>query len=136
MFTISFIVVTVKARLQGMDPRLEEAARDLYANPQATFRYVTFPLVAPGIAGAALLGFSLSFDDFIISFFNAGTVVTFPIYIWGAAQRGIPVQVNALATMVFLAAMVIVLTAQFVSYRKRKALQLPPKALEAALPRS
>ncbi len=136
MFTISFIVVTVKARLQGMDPRLEEAARDLYAGPRATFRYVTFPLVAPGIAGAALLGFSLSFDDFIISFFNAGTVVTFPIYIWGAAQRGIPVQVNALATMVFLAAMVIVLTTQVVSYRRRKALQLPPQALEAALPRS
>lgn len=136
MFTISFIVVAVKARLQGMDPRLEEAARDLYAGPRATFRYVTLPLVAPGIAGAALLGFSLSFDDFIISFFNAGTVVTFPIYIWGAAQRGIPVQVNALATIVFLTAMAIVLTAQVVSYRRRKALQLPPQALEAALPRS
>ena len=84
MFIISFVVVAVKARLQGMDPRLEEAARDLYASPSATFRYVTFPLVLPGILGAALLGFSLSFDDFIISFFNAGTLVTFPIYIWGA----------------------------------------------------
>ena len=145
MFTISFVVVTVKARLQGMDPRLEEAARDLYASPRATFRYVTFPLVAPGIAGAALLGFSLSFDDFIISFFNAGTVVTFPIYIWGAAQRGIPVQVNALATLVFVVALLIVLTSQFVSYRKRKALEagmnsndaLPDvKGLEAAMPRS
>ena len=136
MFTISFIVVTVKARLQGMDPRLEEAARDLYAGPGATFRHVTFPLVAPGIAGAALLGFSLSFDDFIISFFNAGTVVTFPIYIWGAAQRGIPVQVNALATIVFLSALAIVITAQIVAYRKRKSLELPPQALEAALPRS
>ena len=109
MFIISFVVVTVKARLQGMDPRLEEAARDLYANPRAVFRYVTFPLVLPGILGAALLGFSLSFDDFIISFFNAGTLVTFPIYIWGAAQRGIPVQVNALATIVFLVALAVVL---------------------------
>ncbi len=147
MFTISFVVVTVKARLQGMDPRLEEAARDLYAGPRATFRYVTFPLVAPGIAGAALLGFSLSFDDFIISFFNAGTVVTFPIYIWGAAQRGIPVQVNALATLVFVVALLIVLTSQFVSYRKRKALEAgmhsdspnvgaDVKGLEAAIPRS
>ena len=147
MFTISFVVVTVKARLQGMDPRLEEAARDLYAGPRATFRYVTFPLVAPGIAGAALLGFSLSFDDFIISFFNAGTVVTFPIYIWGAAQRGIPVQVNALATLVFVVALLIVLTSQFVSYRKRKALEAgmqsdsptvgaDVKGLEAAMPRS
>ena len=123
MFTISFVVVTVKARLQGMDPRLEEAARDLYAGPRATFRYVTLPLVAPGIAGAALLGFSLSFDDFIISFFNAGTVVTFPIYIWGAAQRGIPVQVNALATLVFVIALLIVLLSQFVASRRRKALE-------------
>ena len=123
MFTISFVVVTVKARLQGMDPRLEEAARDLYAGPRATFRYVTLPLVAPGIAGAALLGFSLSFDDFIISFFNAGTVVTFPIYIWGAAQRGIPVQVNALATLVFVIALLIVLLSQLVASRRRKALE-------------
>jgi spermidine/putrescine transport system permease protein len=79
--------------------------------------------VAPGIAGAALLGFSLSFDDFIISFFNAGTVVTFPIYIWGAAQRGIPVQVNALATLVFVIALLIVLLSQFVASRRRKALE-------------
>lgn len=122
MFIISFVVVTVKARLQGMDPRLEEAARDLYADPRATFRYVTFPLVLPGILGAALLGFSLSFDDFIISYFNAGTLVTFPIFIWGAAQRGIPVQVNALATLVFTVTLLIVLIQQFVTYRRRKAL--------------
>ena len=137
MFIISFVVVTVKARLQGMDPRLEEAARDLYANPRAVFRYVTFPLVLPGILGAALLGFSLSFDDFIISFFNAGTLVTFPIYIWGAAQRGIPVQVNALATIVFLVALAIVLIGQVISYRRRKALENPaPIVADAALPRS
>jgi spermidine/putrescine transport system permease protein len=123
MFIISFVVVTVKARLQGMDPRLEEAARDLYANPRAVFRYVTFPLVLPGILGAALLGFSLSFDDFIISFFNAGTLVTFPIFIWGAAQRGIPVQVNALATIVFLVALAVVLGGQLISSRRRKALE-------------
>lgn len=126
MFIISFVVVTVKARLQGMDPRIEEAARDLYADPRAVFRYVTFPLVLPGILGAALLGFSLSFDDFIISYFNAGTLVTFPIYIWGAAQRGIPVQVNALATIVFLVALSIVLIGQFISYRRRKALESVP----------
>ncbi len=123
MFIISFVVVTVKARLQGMDPRLEEAARDLYASPRAVFRYVTFPLVLPGILGAALLGFSLSFDDFIISFFNAGTLVTFPIYIWGAAQRGIPVQVNALATIVFLVALAVVLGGQFIAWRRQKALE-------------
>jgi spermidine/putrescine transport system permease protein len=122
MFIISFVVVTVKARLQGMDPRLEEAARDLYASPAAVFRYVTFPLVLPGIAGAALLGFALSFDDFIISYFNAGTLVTFPIFIWGAAQRGIPVQVNALATAVFVIALVIVVGAQLVGARRRRKL--------------
>ena len=116
------MVVTVKARLQGLDPRLEEAARDLYADPKSTFRYVTLPLVAPGIAGAALLGFSLSFDDFIISYFNAGTLVTFPIFIWGAAQRGIPVQVNALATLVFVIALLVVLSSQLVNYRRRKKL--------------
>lgn len=125
MFIISFVVVTVKARLQGLDPRLEEASRDLYASPRATFRYVTFPLVLPGILGAALLGFSLSFDDFIISFFNAGTLVTFPIFIWGAAQRGIPVQVNALASLVFIIALVIVLGAQYVNHRRRRALMAP-----------
>jgi spermidine/putrescine transport system permease protein len=123
MFVISFVVVTVKARLQGMDPRLEEAARDLYADPKATFRYVTFPLVLPGILGAALLGFSLSFDDYIISAFNAGTLVTFPIYIWGAAQRGIPVQVNALATLVFVIALIVVLSAQFVGARRRRKME-------------
>ena len=123
MFIISFVVVTVKARLQGLDPRLEEASRDLYADPRATFRYVTFPLVLPGIIGAALLGFSLSFDDFIISFFNAGTLVTFPIFIWGAAQRGIPPQVNALATLVFAVALLIVLTGQFLQYRRRKSME-------------
>ena len=123
MFIISFVVVTVKARLQGMDPRLEEASRDLYADPKATFRYVTFPLVLPGILGAALLGFSLSFDDYIISAFNAGTLVTFPIYIWGAAQRGIPVQVNALATLVFVLALVTVVSAQLVSSRRRRKIE-------------
>jgi spermidine/putrescine transport system permease protein len=123
MFIISFVVVTVKARLQGMDPRLEEAARDLYADPKATFRYVTFPLVLPGILGAALLGFALSFDDYIISAFNAGTLVTFPIYIWGAAQRGIPVQVNALATLVFVIALVTVVSAQVIGARKRRKLE-------------
>lgn len=136
MFIISFVVVAVKARLQGMDPRLEEAARDLYASPSATFRYVTFPLVAPGIIGAALLGFALSFDDFIISFFNSGTVVTFPIYIWGAAQRGIPVQVNVLATLVFVVSLVIVISAQVVGARRRKSQQFQPEVQEAALPRS
>jgi spermidine/putrescine transport system permease protein len=122
MFVISFVVVTVKARLSGLDPRIEQAAMDLYADERATFRYVTLPLVAPGILGAALLSFSLSFDDFIITNFNSGSVVTFPMYIWGAAQRGIPPQVNVIASIMFFGALGIVLTAQVISARRRRAL--------------
>ena len=102
MFCLSFVVVTVKARLAGMDPTLEQAAMDLYANESQTFWRVTLPLVFPGILGAALLSFSLSFDDFIITNFNAGNTTTFPMYVWGAAQRGIPLQVNVIGTAMFV----------------------------------
>jgi spermidine/putrescine transport system permease protein len=120
MFVISFVVVTVKARLSGLDPRLEQAAMDLYADERATFRHVTLPLVAPGIMGAALLAFSLSFDDFIITNFNSGSTVTFPMYIWGAAQRGIPPQVNVIASIMFFGALAIVLIAQAAGARRRR----------------
>jgi spermidine/putrescine transport system permease protein len=109
MFCLSFVVVTVKARLAGMDRRLEEAAMDLYATEWQAFRKVTLPLVLPGIIAAALLAFSLSFDDFIITNFNAGTTVTFPMYVWGASQRGIPPQVNVIGTAMFLVALLLVL---------------------------
>jgi spermidine/putrescine transport system permease protein len=102
MFSISFVVVVVRSRLIGFDRSLEEAARDLGATPLATFRYVTLPLLAPGILAAALLAFALSIDDFVISNFNSGTTVTFPLYVFGVALRGIPVQVNVLATMLFI----------------------------------
>ncbi|MEY3278237.1 MAG: hypothetical protein RLZZ426_723 [Actinomycetota bacterium] len=120
MFCISFVVVSVKSRLQGMDSRLEEAASDLYADDKATFRYVTFPLVAPGIAAGALLSFSLSFDDYIITNFNSGTTVTFPMYVWGAAQRGIPPQVNVIGTLLFVASLAIVIIAQVVGRARQK----------------
>jgi spermidine/putrescine transport system permease protein len=120
MFCISFVVVTVKARLAGLDPRLEQAAADLYADERATFRYVTLPLVLPGIVSAALLAFSLSFDDFIITNFNNGTTVTFPLYVWGAAQRGIPPQVNVIGSIMFFAALFIVVIAQIVGAARRK----------------
>ncbi|MDG4774891.1 ABC transporter permease [Solwaraspora sp. WMMD792] len=109
MFCLSFVVVTVKARLAGMDTRLEEAAMDLYASEWQTFRLVTLPLVLPGIVAAALLAFSLSFDDFIVTNFNSGTTVTFPMYVWGAAQRGIPPQVNVIGTAMFAVALLVVL---------------------------
>jgi spermidine/putrescine transport system permease protein len=104
MFCISFVVVTVKARLVGFDRHLEEAAMDLGANPFTTFAKVTFPLIAPGIAAGALLAFALSIDDFVITLFNAGAEITFPLYVWGAARVGVPPQVNVIGTMIFLVA--------------------------------
>ncbi|MEO6222642.1 MAG: ABC transporter permease [Vicinamibacterales bacterium] len=101
MFCLSFVVVTVKARLSGMDSRLEEAAMDLYADEWQTFWRITFPLVLPGILGAALLSFSLSFDDFIITNLTAGTTTTFPMFVWGAARRQIPMQINVVGTLMF-----------------------------------
>ena len=109
MFCLSFVVVTVKARLAGLDPRLEQAAMDLYANEWQTFWRVTFPLVFPGILAAALLSFSLSFDDFIITNFNHGNTITFPMFVWGSAQRGIPPQVNVIGSLMFLVALALVL---------------------------
>jgi spermidine/putrescine transport system permease protein len=101
MFCISFVVVVVRSRLIGFDRNLEEAAKDLGASPFETFRLVTLPLITPGIFGAAMLAFALSIDDFVISNFNSGTTVTFPLYIFGAAQRGIPVEVNVIAMILF-----------------------------------
>ncbi|QOC93566.1 ABC transporter permease [Micromonospora craniellae] len=121
MFCLSFVVVTVKARLTGMDRRLEEAAMDLYASEWQTFRRITLPLVLPGIVAAALLAFSLSFDDFIITNFNSGTTVTFPMYVWGAAQRGIPPQVNVIGTAMFAIALLLVLASMLRGRRARRA---------------
>ncbi len=118
-FTISFVVVVVNARLAGMDPRLEQAAMDLYATPFQTFRLVTLPIALPGILAAALLSFSLSFDDFIVTSFNSGRIVTFPIYIWGAAQRGIPPQVNVIASLMFLGSLALVLVASLISKSRK-----------------
>jgi spermidine/putrescine transport system permease protein len=101
MFSISFVVVVVRSRLIGFDRSIEDAAADLGATPVETFRYVTLPLLAPGILAAALLAFALSVDDFIVSDFNKGTTETFPLFVFGAHLRGIPVQVNVLATLLF-----------------------------------
>jgi spermidine/putrescine transport system permease protein len=119
VFCISFVVVTVKARIASLDPRLEQAAMDLYANEFQTFRRVTLPLVAPGIAGAALLAFSLSFDDFIITNFNSGTLTTFPKFIYVSAARGIPAQANVIGSAMFFLAVSLVIVGQIVG-RKRK----------------
>jgi spermidine/putrescine transport system permease protein len=118
MFCISFVVVVVRSRLIGFDRNLEEAAKDLGANAFTTFRLITLPLIMPGIFGAAMLAFALSIDDFVISNFNSGTTVTFPLYIFGAAQRGIPVEVNVIAMMLFG---VTVLAMGFATWQQRRA---------------
>jgi len=120
MFCISFVVVTVKARIASLDPKLEQAAMDLYANERETFRYVTLPLVMPGIAGAALLAFSLSFDDFIITNFNSGVVSTFPKFVYVSAARGIPAQANVIGSAMFFIALMIVIVGQVVSRQRTK----------------
>jgi len=106
MFCVSYVVVTVKARLVGFDRHLEEAAMDLGANEWTTFRKVTLPLIAPAILAALLLCFALSIDDFVITYFNAGSEVTFPLFVWGAARVGAPAQVNVLGTVIFLVAVI------------------------------
>jgi spermidine/putrescine transport system permease protein len=118
MFCISFVVVVVRSRLIGFDRSLEEAAKDLGATAFTTFRLVTLPLILPGIFGGAMLAFALSIDDFVISNFNSGTTVTFPLYIFGAAQRGIPVEVNVIAMILFFAT---VGAMGFVTWQQRRA---------------
>lgn len=106
MFNISYVVVTVRARLVGFDRHLEEAAMDLGANELVTFFKVTLPLIAPGILAASLLAFALSIDDFVITYFNAGTVTTFPLFVWGAARVAVPPQINVIGTAIFAVAVV------------------------------
>jgi spermidine/putrescine transport system permease protein len=119
LFNVSFVVVTVKARLAGLDSRLEEAAMDLYANEWQTFRRITLPLAAPGIFAGALLAFALSFDDFIITNFNSGNTITFPMFVWGAAQRGVPPQVNVIGTAMFVLALLAVAGGELVKRARR-----------------
>jgi spermidine/putrescine transport system permease protein len=122
MFCVSFVVVTVRARVATLDPALEEAGRDLYASPAQVFWRITFPLLIPGITAAALLSFALSFDDFIITNFNAGPDVTFPRYVYTAAARGIPPQANVIASAVFFLAIALVLVSQVGGALKRRRL--------------
>jgi spermidine/putrescine transport system permease protein len=132
-FCVSFVVVTVKARVTGFDRRLEEAAMDLGANVTRTFTRVTFPLILPGVGAAALLSFALSLDDFVITNFTKGTVVTFPVYIWGAARVGVPVQVNVIGTLIFLIAVGIMAVGVLIAtIRARRDRAIAAQAAEAA----
>ncbi len=118
MFCISYVVVTVKARLIGFDRSLEDAAMDLGANEFTTFRKVTLPLIAPAVLAGALLSFALSIDDFVVTYFNAGSDVTFPLFVWGAAQRGVPPQVNVMGTVIFGVAITLMLINVLVQWRR------------------
>jgi spermidine/putrescine transport system permease protein len=123
MFTLSFVVVTVKARVATLDPRLEEAGRDLYANASSVFWRITFPLLLPGIMAAAMLSFALSFDDFIITQFNSGPETTFPKFVYTAAARGIPPEANVIGSLVFIVAIAIVMIVQVRASLKAKKLR-------------
>jgi len=123
MFNVAYVVVTIKARLEGMGTHVEEAAMDLGASEWQTLRLVTLPLIAPGVAAAGLLAFALSFDDFVITNFNAGQTSTFPLFIYGAARQGVPPQVNVLATALLL--IVVVLMVVNLRVQSRHAVAAP-----------
>jgi spermidine/putrescine transport system permease protein len=120
MFCISFAVVTVKARLVGFDRHLEEAAMDLGANEWTTFTKVTFPLIAPAILASLLLCFAISVDDFVVTYFNAGSETTFPLFVWGAARVGAPPQVNVIGTAIFVIALGAMLVNVLLQARRSK----------------
>jgi spermidine/putrescine transport system permease protein len=120
MFCVSYVVVTVKARLVGFDRHLEEAALDLGANEWTTFRKVTLPLIAPAILAGLLLSFALSVDDFVITYFNSGAEITFPLFVWGAARVGAPPQVNVIGTAIFVVALSLMLVNILIQTRRTK----------------
>ena len=120
-FSISFVVVVVRASLKGFDRRLEEAAQDLGANEWQTFRRVTFPLILPGIVGGALLAFTLSLDDFIISFFTTGPGTSLlPVEVYAAVKRAVTPKINAISTLMLVLSMVLVGVSQFIQQRQRR----------------
>lgn len=118
-FSISFVVIVVRASLKGFDRRLEEAAQDLGANEWQTFRWITLPLILPGIIGGALLAFTLSLDDFIISFFTVGPGVSLlPVEVYSQVKRAITPKINAISTVMLVLSMLLVFLSQFLQ-RKR-----------------
>jgi spermidine/putrescine transport system permease protein len=118
MFSVSFVAVTVRARVLTLDPALEEAARDLGAGPLTTFRLVTFPMIFPGVMAGSLLAFALSIDDFVITNFTAGGTVTFPLWIWGSTRVGTPPQVNVMGTLIFATGVLLAIGTGLMSRRR------------------
>ncbi|ACY98931.1 MULTISPECIES: ABC transporter permease [Thermomonospora] len=120
MFSIAFVAMTVRARAVGLDPSIEEAARDLGAGPWTTFRLVTLPLIMPGVISGALLAFALSIDDFVITNFTSGSTVTFPLWVWGSTRTGTPPQVNVMGTLLFAAGVLIAVLNLLASRRRAR----------------
>ena len=120
MFNLSFVIITVRSRLIGFDRSLEEAAQDLGATAWQTFRLITLPLIMPGVVAAALLAFALSIDDFVITNFNAGSTITFPLFIWGAARVAVPPQIYVIASMIFLVTLALMLLTVWQQRRAEK----------------
>jgi len=133
MFNLSFVVITVRSRLIGFDRSLEEAAQDLGATPWETFRLVTLPLIMPGVLSAALLAFALSIDDFVITNFNSGSTITFPLFIWGAARVAVPPQIYVIATMIFLVTVVAMIITVWQQRRAERMAAVRPDEPELAL---
>jgi spermidine/putrescine transport system permease protein len=119
MFSLAFVAVTVRARVIGLDPALEEAAQDLGADPWTTFRKITLPLLFPGILAGALLAFALSIDDYVITSFNNGQTVTFPLWVYGATRIGVPPQVNVMGTLIFLGGVGVAVANALLARRQR-----------------
>ncbi|AEW98868.1 ABC transporter permease [Streptantibioticus cattleyicolor] len=106
-FCVPYVSITVRARMAGHDPSLEEAARDLGAGPWTAFRLVTLPALLPGVVSGALLCFALSIDDYVVTSFNAGRTVTFPLWVYSAGRTGVPPQVNVMGTLIFLGGLLV-----------------------------
>lgn len=117
-FQISFIALTVRARIRGFDWTLEDASLDLGAGPVRTFFKVTLPLIVPGIVAAAMLSFALSLDDFIITYFVSGSTVTYPLYVNAATKAAVPPQINVLATAILLISLVLLIVGTL--YRRKR----------------
>ena len=127
LFQLSFVAIVVRARIRDFDWTLEQAAHDLGAPPMRTFWTVTLPLILPGILAAALLSFALSIDDFIITSFNAGSTVTFPLQIFGASRVRIPPQVHVLATLILIVSVGLLIAGPILDHRRRRAARPPPR---------
>jgi spermidine/putrescine transport system permease protein len=131
LFIVSYVVVTVKARLIDFDRHLEEAAMDLGANEWTTFRKITLPLLAPAILSAAALGFALSIDDFVITFFNSGSTITFPVFIWGAVRVAVPPQIYVIGSMIFFFTLAMMLLTVWQQRRAERMAAVRPEPEDA-----